>query len=108
MHVADCNCCTYDVTYGAILMKKYRQLNTQWTCNSGGCSIIIFIQCKEMLYHYCVFQIPAPLNQYLRDYQQLGAQFIYDHYMMNQGVTFCMTEAFVVKHNTVCHRCHSW
>ncbi|XP_076462027.1 uncharacterized protein LOC143294538 isoform X2 [Babylonia areolata] len=30
-------------------------------------------------------QIPAPLNQYLRDYQREGVQFLYSHYQHNRG-----------------------
>lgn len=30
-------------------------------------------------------QVPAPLNQYLRDYQREGIQFLYDHYKEGEG-----------------------
>ena len=32
-----------------------------------------------------VFQIPATINQYLRDYQREGAQFMYNRYSEGEG-----------------------
>lgn len=34
---------------------------------------------------YIDLQVPAPLNQYLRDYQREGIQFLYDHYKEGEG-----------------------
>lgn len=34
---------------------------------------------------YIDSQVPAPLNQYLRDYQREGIQFLYDHYREGEG-----------------------
>lgn len=34
---------------------------------------------------YIDLQVPAPLNQYLRDYQREGIQFLYDHYREGEG-----------------------
>jgi len=34
-------------------------------------------------------QIPATINQYLRDYQQQGVQFLYSRYSNNAGGVLC-------------------
>ena len=34
-------------------------------------------------------QIPATINQYLRDYQQEGVRFLYEHYMSEAGAVLC-------------------
>lgn len=34
-------------------------------------------------------QIPATVNQYLRDYQQQGVQFLYSRYSNNAGGVLC-------------------
>ena len=35
------------------------------------------------------FQIPATINQYLRDYQQEGVQFLYNRYTSETGAVLC-------------------
>jgi SNF2 family DNA or RNA helicase len=32
-----------------------------------------------------MLQVPATINQYLRDYQRCGIQFMYDHYRHGNG-----------------------
>ena len=34
-------------------------------------------------------QVPATMNQYLRDYQQEGVQFLYSRYSSNAGGVLC-------------------
>ena len=36
-----------------------------------------------------IMQIPAPLNKYLRDYQQQGVRFLYSHYVHGKGAVLC-------------------
>lgn len=40
---------------------------------------------KCFIFNTFVTQIPSPINRYLRDYQRNGVQFLYDHYVRNEG-----------------------
>ena len=37
----------------------------------------------------CYVQVPGTMNQYLRDYQQKGVQFLYSRYSSNAGGVLC-------------------
>ena len=42
----------------------------------------------HVVFHKTV-QIPATINQYLRDYQQEGVRFLYEHYISDTGAVLC-------------------
>ena len=56
------------------------------------CMYIVYIFFRIFLYiciHACMVKIPAVVNQYLRDYQQDGVRFLYDHFITNTGAVLC-------------------
>ena len=66
--------------------------------SSYTCICMILYICMYIVYiffflyiciHACLVKIPAVVNQYLRDYQQDGVRFLYDHFITNTGAVLC-------------------
>lgn len=63
-------------------------------CGYG--SVVLWENCLQNLScsvgQICLFiavQIPGPINQFLRDYQRDGVQFLYDQYRRRVGGLLC-------------------